>query len=37
MYRKYKEVCQRADFDILVNWKEIIKSIESNIIIKNKS
>ena len=37
MYRRFKEVSQKADFEILVNWKEIIKSIESNIIIKNKN
>ena len=37
MFYKYKELTDRADFEIAVNWKEIIKNIESNIIIKNKT
>ena len=36
MFRKFKELADRADFDIAVNWKEIIKNIESNIVIKTK-
>ena len=37
MFLKFKELSYKADFDIIVNWKEIIKNIESNIIIKNKN
>ena len=36
MFLKFKELSHKADFDIIVNWKEIIKNIESNIIIKSK-
>ena len=27
MFLKFKELSQKADFDIIVNWKEIIKNI----------
>ena len=36
MFLKFRELSVKADFDVIVNWKEIIKNIESNIIIRNK-
>ena len=36
MFLKFKELSHRSDFDINVNWKDIIKSIETNIVIKTK-
>jgi hypothetical protein len=37
MFLKFKEAEHRSDFELVVNWKEIIKGIESNIILKNHS
>jgi hypothetical protein len=37
MFLKYRELQQRTDFEIALNWKEIIKSIESNVTMKSKA
>jgi hypothetical protein len=37
MSAKYRDLQQRADFEITVNWKEVIKAIESNISIQSKA
>ncbi len=36
MFARYKQLQQRTDFQINLNWKQIIKSIESNISMKSK-
>ncbi len=37
MFSKFKELQEKAEFDIILNWKEIIKGIEDNIVVKHKS
>lgn len=37
MFVRFNELHQKAEFDIVLNWKDIIKGIEDNIIVKHKA
>lgn len=36
MIARFKRLQEKADFDISMNWKEIIKGFEENVIVNFK-
>lgn len=36
MITKFKQLQEKAEFDISMNWKEIIKGFEENVIVNFK-